>query len=103
MMYHKYRRGHTVIIGGEMTGAARLAARAARRVGSGLLTIAAAPELIPIFAADGPGNILRPLDDTRDNRFEDLLEEHQLLRPGILETHRQRRSASQEAQPHIRP
>ena len=39
---HKYRRGHVTILGGaSMTGAARLAAEAARRAGAGMLTIAA--------------------------------------------------------------
>lgn len=57
---HKYRRGHAVIRGGaEMTGAARLAARAARRVGAGLVTIAAPPEAATVYAADQPGTLVQ--------------------------------------------
>ncbi len=56
---HKYTRGHAVIAGGKlMTGAARLAAMAARRMGVGLLTIAAPPEAAAIYALDTPGNLV---------------------------------------------
>lgn len=50
---HKYRFGHAVVIGGppHATGATRLAARAALRVGAGLVSVAAAPESLPVYAA----------------------------------------------------
>ncbi len=38
---HKYRRGHVVVFGGTMSGATRLAAMAAQRMGAGLVTVAA--------------------------------------------------------------
>lgn len=61
---HKYRRGHALIAGGAtMTGAARLAARAARRVGLGMLTLAAPAPVWPIYAQDLVGAIVRPVTD----------------------------------------
>ena len=52
---HKFDRGHAVVLGGaRMTGAARLAARAARRVGAGLVSIACPAEAFPIYAASDP-------------------------------------------------
>ena len=53
---HKYARGHAVILGGaRMTGAARLAARAALRGGAGFVTIAAPDEAFAVYAAGEPG------------------------------------------------
>ena len=61
---HKYRRGHAVIAGGAvMTGAARLAARAARRAGLGMLTLAVPPAVWDVYAADQAGAIVRPAED----------------------------------------
>ena len=50
---HKYSRGHAIVVSGPMfvTGAARLAARAALRMGAGLVTVAAAKDAIPVLAA----------------------------------------------------
>ena len=50
---HKYRRGHALIVSGgpESTGAARLAARAALRIGSGLVTVACPPDSLIVNAS----------------------------------------------------
>jgi len=57
---NKYARGHLVVLGGAvMTGAARLAAFAARRAGAGLVTIACPSEVFPIYAtSSAPGALL---------------------------------------------
>jgi NAD(P)H-hydrate epimerase len=53
---HKYGRGHALIAGGaSMTGAARLAARAAYRAGAGMVTIASPPSAVSIYASDLAG------------------------------------------------
>jgi hydroxyethylthiazole kinase-like uncharacterized protein yjeF len=60
---HKFDRGHAVVLGGaRMTGAARLAARAARRAGAGLVSIACPDAAFPIYAAADPGTIVTALD-----------------------------------------
>jgi NAD(P)H-hydrate epimerase len=53
---HKYRRGVAVVVGGvAMTGAARLGARSALRIGAGIVLVASPPEAVPIYAAYMPG------------------------------------------------
>lgn len=64
---HKYRRGHAVIVGGgAMTGAGRLAARGARRMGAGMLTIAAPETASALYQGDAPGNIVKPVEGAGD-------------------------------------
>ncbi|MCG7394188.1 NAD(P)H-hydrate dehydratase [Microvirga sp. ACRRW] len=76
---HKYDRGHTLVLSGgaTRTGAARLAARAALRIGSGLVTVASPPEALGVNAAhltaimlrgcDGPEGLHHILQDARLN------------------------------------
>jgi NAD(P)H-hydrate epimerase len=76
---HKYERGHTIVVSGPAyaTGAARLAARAALRVGSGLVSVASPPDAVPINAAAltaimvkpfaGSGGLAALLQDKRFN------------------------------------
>ena len=69
---NKYTRGHAVIAGGvEMTGAARLAALGARRLGAGLVTICSDPAAFPIYATGDPGTIAKPVAD--DRKFADYI------------------------------
>ena len=49
---NKYTRGHALVWGGwPATGAARMAARAAARIGAGLTTVAVPEEALPVYAA----------------------------------------------------
>ncbi|HWB47486.1 MAG TPA: NAD(P)H-hydrate dehydratase [Stellaceae bacterium] len=59
---HKYSRGYVLVAGGAvMTGAARLAARAAARAGAGLVTVAVPEPAFPIYAGALTGVIVAPI------------------------------------------
>jgi NAD(P)H-hydrate epimerase len=61
---HKYNRGHALVAGGPvMTGAARLAARAAARLGAGLVTVAAPQTAFAVYAGALTGIIVHPVED----------------------------------------
>lgn len=76
---HKYDRGHAVVVSGEMerTGASRLAARGALRVGAGLVSVATSKAAFYINAAqltsimvdafEGPEGLSGLLADPRKN------------------------------------
>ena len=79
---HKYDRGHTLVVSGgaTRTGAARLAARAALRIGSGLVTVASPPEALGVNAAHLTAVMLRGCDGPEglhailaDERFNTLI------------------------------
>jgi NAD(P)H-hydrate epimerase len=59
---HKYSRGHCVVVSGpaHATGAARLAARAALRVGAGLVSVASPPEAVAVNAAHLTAIMIKP-------------------------------------------
>ena len=59
---HKHQRGHAMVLSGPVhaTGAARLAASAALRIGAGLATVLCEPEAIAVNAAQLTGVMLRP-------------------------------------------
>jgi ADP-dependent NAD(P)H-hydrate dehydratase / NAD(P)H-hydrate epimerase len=64
---NKFTRGHALLCGGyPMTGAARMAARAAARIGAGLTTIAAPEIAFPIYAAALTSIMVRPLKQDGD-------------------------------------
>jgi len=74
---NKYSRGHALISGGyPITGAARLAARAAARAGAGLTTIAVPEIALPIYGSALLSIMVHPLAAAAD--FDALLEDKRL-------------------------
>jgi len=95
---NKYTRGHALIMGGyPMTGAARMAARAAARAGAGLTTIAVPEVALPIYAGALTSIMVQPLAAPGD--FDALLRDPRvtgfLIGPGagVGETTRTRTRA----------
>ena len=71
---NKYSRGHALISGGyPMTGAVRMAARAAARAGAGLTTIAVSSLALPVYAAALTSIMVQPLAVPED--FDCLLDD----------------------------
>jgi NAD(P)H-hydrate epimerase len=79
---HKYRYGHALVAGAppHATGATRLAATAALRVGAGLVSVASAPESVAAYAAQLTTVMVKRVDDAAawqallaDVRFNALL------------------------------
>jgi NAD(P)H-hydrate epimerase len=92
---NKYTRGHAVLFGGyPMTGAARMAARAAARAGAGLTTIAVPEVALPIYATALTSIMVTALASAAD--FDALLDDQRitayLIGPGagVSETTRMR-------------
>jgi len=64
---NKYTRGHALLCGGyPMTGAARMAARAAARIGAGLTTIAVPDIAFSLYAAALTSIMVQPLEQAGD-------------------------------------
>ncbi|GIL37909.1 hypothetical protein TMPK1_01460 [Rhodospirillales bacterium TMPK1] len=82
---HKYARGHAVVWGGaQMTGAARLAAHAAARIGAGLVTISAPRDVWSIYALWRADILVEPRDELGDwkRTLEDPRRNAVLIGPG---------------------
>jgi len=84
---HKYDRGHCLVVSGgpTATGAARLAARGALRIGAGLVSVASPPNAVLVNAAHLTAVMLKPFDGAAG--LAKLLEDKRLnsvaLGPGL--------------------
>ncbi len=84
---HKYARGHAVVVSGPVysTGAARLAARGALRMGAGLVTVASPRDALQVNAAQLTAIMVREADDARGlkNLLADQRKNAVLIGPGV--------------------
>ncbi len=83
---HKYSKGHAVVVSGGIstTGAARLAARGALRVGAGLVTIASPSDALAVNAAASTAVMVRLVNGAPDLKvfLEDARRNAVVLGPG---------------------
>ncbi len=83
---HKYTRGAALVRGGSvMTGATRLAGRAAQRMGAGLVTLAVPQSALPIYAESLESIIVKSCETVSDwkHLIEDGKNPALLIGPGI--------------------
>lgn len=82
---HKYRRGHVLVKAGvQMTGAARLAAQAAARVGAGAVTVAAPSAVWPIYETVLTSVMVAPCDtvDSWQDKLDSARYQAVVIGPG---------------------
>lgn len=83
---HKYARGHALIIGGwPITGAARLGARAALRIGAGLVSVVVPPEAFAVYAVALEAVMVKPVANAGelDLLLGDIRHNALLIGPGV--------------------
>lgn len=82
---HKYHHGHVVVLGGRyMTGAAALAALSSLRIGAGLVTIAAHPDVINVYRTASPSLMVESMPEIGrfKDHFKDMRRNVVLVGPG---------------------
>ncbi len=83
---NKYHRGHAIVVGGPVaqTGAARLAAIAALRIGAGLVSVVCDSKSLPVYASALTAVMTKVMDDLPS--FEHFLQDERcnavLIGPG---------------------